>query len=98
MLQLRGVSYDWKTEEYPDKGFSKDRQIGFIAQEVEPVIPELVKTGSDGYKALAYDKIVAVLVEAIKEVKTENDSLKEQLRSYEERIARLEALMSTTQQ
>jgi len=45
----------------------KGRDIGLIAQDVEAIIPELVYTDSKGYKSLSYDKIVPVLVEAIKE-------------------------------
>ena len=48
---LQGVSYEWKTEEYPDKGFTKERQIGLIAQEVEPLLPELVHTDKEGKKS-----------------------------------------------
>ncbi|HRS18098.1 MAG TPA: tail fiber domain-containing protein [Bacteroidales bacterium] len=65
--QLRGVTYEWKTEEFPEKHFSKGTQIGLIAQEVEKVLPELVITDDTGYKAVEYANIVAVLIEAIKE-------------------------------
>jgi hypothetical protein len=67
--QLRGVSFEWKAQ---DTG----TQIGMIAQEVETVLPELVSTDSDGYKSLAYDKMTAVLLEAVKELKAQNDALK----------------------
>ena len=46
---------------------------------MEVVIPELVKTDSKGFKALSYDKLTAVLVEAIKELKAENTALKTQM-------------------
>lgn len=59
---LRGVSFKWK-----DNTQNADPQIGLIAQEVEKVLPELVSTDSDGYKSIAYGKLTAVLVEAIKE-------------------------------
>jgi len=59
---LRGVSFKWK-----DNTQNADTQIGLIAQEVEKVLPELVSTDSDGYKSIAYGKLTAVLVEAIKE-------------------------------
>jgi uncharacterized coiled-coil protein SlyX len=66
-MKLQGVSYEWKAKENPVSGFTKDRVIGLIAQDVEAVIPELVVTDSKGYKALSYEKMVPVLVEAIKE-------------------------------
>jgi hypothetical protein len=69
--QLRGVNFEWK-----DKKRDAGTQIGMIAQEVEKVLPELVSTDSEGYKSLAYDKMTAVLVEAVKELKAQNDALK----------------------
>lgn len=54
----------------------KDR-VGVIAQEMEKVLPEVVVTGDDGYKSVAYGNIVGVLIEAIKELKREVDRLKE---------------------
>ncbi len=69
--QLRGVSFEWK-----DKAQDAGTQIGMIAQEVETVLPELVSTDGDGYKSLAYDKMTAVLLEAVKELKAQNDALK----------------------
>ena len=60
---LRGVSFDWKAE---SKSQFKDN-IGFIAQEVEEIIPELVSEGSDGIKSVNYISMVSILTEAIKE-------------------------------
>lgn len=54
----------------------KDR-VGVIAQEMEKILPEVVVTGDDGYKSVAYGNIVGVLIEAIKELKREVDRLKE---------------------
>jgi hypothetical protein len=82
VTQLTGVSYEWKTEEYGGRGFEEGRQIGFIAEDVERVIPELVRTDEMGYKALAYDKLVPVLVEAVKQ----------QQREIGEKDARIEKL------
>ena len=79
---LQGVSYHWDTEVYPDRGFAQGTQIGLIAQEVEQVLPELVRTDGEGYKSLSYDKLTAVLVEAVKEqqgqLKTQSALLDEQ--------------------
>ena len=94
---LEGVSFDWKTEEYVGNGFSGDRQIGLIAQDVEKVMPELVKTGSDGYKSVSYAKLTAVLVEAIKELKSENEALKgkleDQIKQQQAEINALKAIL-----
>jgi hypothetical protein len=58
--------------------FEKDgvRNLGVIAQEVEAVIPEVVHTQNDGMKSVAYGNIVGVLIEAIKELKQEIETLK----------------------
>ena len=50
-----------------------------IAQDVEKVLPELVKTDSEGYKSVAYQNVVAVLIEAIKELKKEVTELKNKI-------------------
>jgi len=93
IANLNGVSYNWCTEEYPEKGFSRDRQIGLIAQDVEKVLPELVRTDQDGKKSVSYDKLTAVLVEAIKaqqsEIREQNSRLSAQSEEIENQKARL---------
>ena len=64
---IGGYSYDFDKEKYPNRNFPKGKQYGLIAQEVESVIPELVKTDSNGEKSISYTKMVPFLVEAIKE-------------------------------
>ncbi|SDM95950.1 Chaperone of endosialidase, partial [Daejeonella rubra] len=64
---LRGVNYNWRTDEFPDKNFETERQLGLIAQEVEKVVPEVVRTDSKGFKTVEYSKLVALLLEAIKD-------------------------------
>ena len=63
---LRGVEFDWiaNKEIHPNEG----HDLGVIAQEVEAVLPELVQTRENGYKAVKYDKLTAVLIEAVKEL------------------------------
>ena len=82
VMQLRGVNFDWNTKAFPDRKFSDQKAIGFIAQEVEKVLPEVVQTEktSEGYKAVQYDKVVALLVEAIKEQQKQIDRLKLELK------------------
>jgi hypothetical protein len=82
VLQLRGVHFDWNTKDFPDRKFSDQKAIGLIAQEVEKVLPEVVQTEKtpEGYKAVQYDKVVALLVEAIKEQQKQIDRLKLELK------------------
>jgi hypothetical protein len=67
VMQLRGVTYNWRANEFKDKNFESTTQIGLIAQEVEKVFPELVKTDVNGYKSVEYSKVVAILIQAVKE-------------------------------
>ncbi|CAN0006315.1 unnamed protein product, partial [Chrysoparadoxa australica] len=71
--ELNGVRYTWNEKAPGDRPGTKD--IGVIAQEVEIVLPELVKETPDGYKAVNYSQVVAVLIEAIKELDTEVNAL-----------------------
>ena len=64
--QLTGTSYQFRTGNFTSRSFSNQRQLGLIAQEVEKVFPELVKTNEDGYKAVNYDGLIPVLIEAVK--------------------------------
>jgi hypothetical protein len=48
--RLRGVRYQWDAAAHPGRNFQAGEQIGFIAQEVEEVLPEIVTDGKDGFK------------------------------------------------
>lgn len=81
--KLRGVTFDWTDEEIAKRGgedgyFIRKNDIGVIAQEVEAVLPEIVATNSNGYKAVKYELIVPLLIEAIKELSDKYESLKGQ--------------------
>jgi len=82
---LRGVTFDWRREEHPDEGFPEGKQVGLIAQEVERVLPELVITEKEGegYKSVEYPNLVAVLIEAVKELRQQNEALNSRLEVLE---------------
>jgi hypothetical protein len=75
LKQLNGVYFDWRADEFKDRGFSESRQIGLIAQDMEKVFPELVIAIEDGYKSVDYTMLTAVLVEAIKEQQAQIEAL-----------------------
>ena len=54
-------------ENFPEMNFGSERNIGFIAQEMQKVYPEIVTEKADGYLTVDYSKFTAVLLEAIKE-------------------------------
>ena len=67
--KLGGYTFDWiPTEEVHS---NEGTDIGVIAQEIEEQFPELVTTRENGYKAVKYDKLVAVLLQGIKELRQE---------------------------
>lgn len=70
--QLKGYEFDWNDKQDVYEG----HDVGVIAQEVEKVVPELVQTRDDGYKAVKYEKIVPLLINAINELKAEIEELK----------------------
>jgi len=83
ILALDGVYYYWQPMDNYEAvvgggSFDNSRQVGFIAQDVEVVIPEIVNTDEHG-KVVNYDLLVPVLVEAIQEQQAQLDSLKEVL-------------------
>jgi len=75
---LRGVYFNWNQKAFPEKEFGAQNELGFIAQEVEKVVPEIVTKDKtkDEYRSVKYDKLVALLVEAIKEQQKQIDSLR----------------------
>jgi hypothetical protein len=87
VLALRGVHFNWNTSAFPQRMFSDKRTLGFIAQEVEKVLPEIVQTENttEGYKSVQYDKVVALLVEAMKEQQKQINQLKRELKKLKRR-------------
>ena len=71
--QISGVEFDWNENQTTHSG----HDIGVIAQEIEEVFPSLVRENDNGYKQVRYEKLISVLIEAIKELKVEIDQLKQ---------------------
>jgi len=68
LQQLNGVTYQFNQTAFPEWKFDDKLQYGLIAQEVEKVFPEMVKTiDKKGYMGVEYVKLIPVLLEAIKE-------------------------------
>lgn len=85
LLQLRGVSYEWKEPE--KQGNLTGPQMGLIAQEVEAVFPEWIGVDADGYQTLSIRGFEALVVEALKELKAENEALKKRCEELERQLA-----------
>ncbi|MFV3409028.1 tail fiber domain-containing protein [Bdellovibrio bacteriovorus] len=90
ILRLNGVYFDWRSEEYPDWNFEQRHDIGVIAQEVEKVFPEAVRTDDRGFKAVAYSKLVPPLIEAAKVVNTKCEMSLVQIKELQDKVAELQ--------
>jgi hypothetical protein len=75
--QIRPVTFDWTPVENVSDREGAD--FGFIAQELEEVLPEVVHTRGDGYKTVMYEKVVPVLTQAIKEQQAMIENLKAEI-------------------
>jgi len=78
---INGIEFDWTDDYIVDRGgedgyFIRKHDVGVIAQEIEQIMPEVVVTREDGYKAVKYDRLVALLIEAVKDLSAEVDKLK----------------------
>ena len=83
--KIGGYTYDWKQENHIEHGY-EGNDVGVIAQEIEAVLPQLVQTRENGYKAVKYDKLVALLIEGIKEQQKQIDDLVSKVNSLENKI------------
>jgi len=80
LKKLNGVLFDWKKSYIDEKGgedgyFIRKKDVGVIAQEVEKVLPEAVATRPDGIKAVKYDRLTCLLIEAVKKLNDKVENL-----------------------
>jgi hypothetical protein len=90
VASLRPVNFFWRADEFPSRAFGDRASYGLVAQEVEQVLPELVVTDADGYKAVNYSRLPLVAIQAIKELKVENDAVKARLAHVERLLTELQ--------
>ena len=91
---LQGVNFDWRQDEFPNLNFDDGEQIGFIAQEIKEILPEVVSRDSEGYYAVAYSGVVPVLVEAIKEQQRIIAGQQKVINEQGSELAKMEARMA----
>jgi len=80
VMNISGVSFDWKELTEKEKETihgNTGHDVGVIAQEIEKVLPEVVTERDNGYKAVKYEKLVPLLIEAIKQQQVQIDELKD---------------------
>ena len=76
LYQVRGTQYQYRTDEYEAHQFAEGDQLGIIAQELKALYPALVKEDNDGYLHIAYQGLIPVMVEALKQQKEEIQALR----------------------
>ena len=86
---LRPVHYFWRAAEFPARAWSAEQTYGLVAQDVEAVLPDLVHTMPDGYKAVDYSKLPLLLLQAVRELKDANDTATARNRLLEQQQAEL---------
>ena len=81
------------------------RQLGFIAQEVEPYFPEIVRTNDDGYKSLDYSRMSVILLQAVKEqdqiIKSQQKQIDDwgnEIEQLKAELNQIKALLSSTRE
>ena len=82
VIGVSGNTFSWKelnTEEIKTIHGNTGKDVGVIAQEIEKILPEAVTTRNNGYKAVNYEKIVPLLIEAIKEQQKQINELKSKI-------------------
>lgn len=85
LLTIKGVSYKFRNDEFPESKFSKRRELGVIAQNVEKVFPEAVSKDPQGFRSVAYTMLISPIIEAIREVNSKTKKLEDEnkmLKSY----------------
>ena len=73
VLSLTGYEFDWKKNAIDRIGLTDRHQVGLVAQEIEKVLPEAA-THTDGHMGINYLKVIPLLIESIKELKSQLDS------------------------
>jgi hypothetical protein len=92
VLSLQGVNFTWKDESRGTMG----KQMGFIAQQAEPIVPEVVINKGDHY-SMQYAPITALLVEAVKEQQKMLEGKEQEILELKGRVAKLEEMMRSNE-
>jgi len=87
--RMNGYYYDCRTDEYPNLRMPESRQVGFLAPEVKEVLPEVVSENEYGLTGVDYSRITALLVEAVKELKAENEKQADLINKLQQKLNEL---------
>jgi Chaperone of endosialidase len=91
------ASFEWRAKEFPQMQFGQGHQLGLIAQQTEEHFPELVETDGNGFKKVRYSELPIYMLQALRELKAENDKLRAELKIANDNLeGRLRALEDAT--
>ena len=94
IIALQAVKYIYKKDNPRQLNFEKE-QLGFVAQDVQKIFPEAISTADDGYLDFNFHPINVALVNAVKELKLENDNLSRKINELESKLEQLENYMKS---
>jgi hypothetical protein len=90
VLALNGITFDWTDEYIKSKGgedgfFIRKQDVGVIAQQVQKVLPQIVAERKDGYLAVQYEKLVALLIESTKDLEHKYNEIDRRVSTLEKK-------------
>ena len=91
--ELRGVRFNWNETAKginPNLSLTK-KEIGVIAQEIEELLPEVIRPGLHNYKAVRYENITGLLIEGLREQKTQIEGMDSQIQGMTSKIERMDS-------
>ncbi len=93
LSQLHAKTYNWNQTDFPKNNFDDKLQMGFIAQEVEKVLPAIVSTDADGYKAVNYIQVIPLLVQGMQEQQIKINEQEERTNKLEKELADIKKML-----
>jgi hypothetical protein len=94
ILNLRGVCFQWRSSDFPHRHFDDSRHIGFIAQEMRSVLPQVIGKDAEDYYTIATGEIIPVLVEALKDMNLTLQQQKAMIQQKDRKLANMESRLT----
>lgn len=96
--RLEGKTYSFDLENFPERGFNSGLQFGFIAQELQLVMPEAVMADEDGFLGVNYDAVIPVMVEGMKDQQAMIDAQQAQMEEQQSVLEQQDAVIRQLQE
>ena len=89
--RMNAYRYTYRTDEFPEEQLPQSDQVGFLAQEIQELLPEVVFESKNGMLSISYDKLTPLLVEAIKEQQVQIEAFTQEKEAINRELAALKA-------